>query len=106
MSHAEEEGLLENKFFCTLQSKFSDIFAKAPKEKEGYLICVPANASLTHAKFTEEFVRTHVLKVSPYFKQEYVTLNGQAVEIKGELYILCTVCDVMQISLCSICFII
>lgn len=76
-----DEPLQENPFLQTLQSKFSELYDAASSNK--YLILVPAKDSLGLAKLDQPFMETHILKESPYFKQEYVTLNGKTLLLRG-----------------------
>ena len=68
----EDLGL--NPFFkAFLESEHYKLAAK-----HAYVVCVPARASLGLSRVTPDFLCTHILRVSPYFKNEYVT--GEKVE--------------------------
>ena len=78
---SQDEDLAANPFLQALQQNFASIYAQAAPQR--YIICVPRQASLTLAKYTEDFVKTHILRLSPYFREEYVTLNEKTVTFKG-----------------------
>ena len=57
--------------------------ATKPTQQTQHILLVPTSRSMQLIKINEEFVKTHILKPSPYFKQDFMTLNGKTVAIKG-----------------------
>lgn len=79
----DDEDLSGNPFFQALQNKYSKIYDAAAPNK--YIILVPKAESLKKAKISEQLVKTHVLRLSPYLKDEYVTLAGHTVTIRDSV---------------------
>ncbi|KAF8791533.1 Ankyrin repeat domain-containing protein 27 [Argiope bruennichi] len=67
------DELENNPFYTSLETKFSEKLKEA--QKKLWLICVPFHKSLKGATITKEFVDTHVLKPSPFFKSHFVTTD-------------------------------
>lgn len=63
-----------NPFFRTLQSKYAAKYNEA--QKKLWLICVPSHRSLKGLKIDKEFIDSHVLKPSPFFKSHFVSTDG------------------------------
>ncbi|GAB5368044.1 hypothetical protein AAMO2058_001284000 [Amorphochlora amoebiformis] len=75
------ESTPSNAFYAkALQKSFSRIFDDSSKKRHSFLI--PVLPSLP-PKIDTSFVQSHTLTPSPYFKDEYVTLDGKTVAIKG-----------------------
>ncbi|KAL6046849.1 Ankyrin repeat domain-containing protein 27 [Balamuthia mandrillaris] len=78
----EEEDLTANPFFRFLKRKYARYYALV--ERNCYLLCVPQQVSLRGLNnLDEEFVKTHILKPSPLFKEQYVTLNGKEISLEN-----------------------
>lgn len=69
-----DEDLQKNPLFIYF-TQTSEIFTRAAKLN--YVICIPVKDSLKAVKITKDFLCSHVLKLSPYLKDEYMTLNGK-----------------------------
>lgn len=74
MAHRVED-LNDNPLFQFFLS--SQHYANAAREN--YLILVPTTPSITLIKPNKDFLETHILKKSPYYQDQYVTLNGKSV---------------------------
>lgn len=77
--------LSKNSFFSYFLKNASDISSRAAKE--GYLVLVPTNESIRKTKITKDFVNCHVLRQSPYFKEEFITLDGKIVDVREKVVI-------------------
>lgn len=49
-----------------------------------WIVLAPLRSSLRYAKINLDFVRTHILRKSPYFKDKHCTLDGREVEFDGQ----------------------
>ncbi|GIY49574.1 ankyrin repeat domain-containing protein 27 [Caerostris darwini] len=67
------DELENNRFYISLETKYVDKLKEA--QKKLWLICVPFNKSLKGITITKEFVDTHILKPSPFFKSHFVTTD-------------------------------
>mmetsp|Transcript_26283 Transcript_26283/g.36626 ORF Transcript_26283/g.36626 Transcript_26283/m.36626 type:complete len:528 (+) Transcript_26283:65-1648(+) len=67
-------------YYKALQRSFPKIFDKACQSC--FTLLVPSLTSLPQ-KIDTDFVRAHILKPSPYFKDEFLTLDGKVVAIRG-----------------------
>ncbi|GFT83468.1 ankyrin repeat domain-containing protein 27 [Nephila pilipes] len=67
------DELENNPFYTSLETKYADKLKEA--QKKLWLICVPFHKSLKGIAITKEFVDTHVLKPSPFFKSHFVTTD-------------------------------
>jgi len=75
------EPVSKNHFFQVLKQTYHQLYSFAANK--GWKICVPHSTSIRGATLNEHFFRSHILQSSPYFKEEYVTLNGQCVICKN-----------------------
>eukprot|EP00484_Ammonia_sp_Unknown_P030969 CAMPEP_0197026408 /NCGR_PEP_ID=MMETSP1384-20130603/6498_1 /TAXON_ID=29189 /ORGANISM="Ammonia sp." /LENGTH=474 /DNA_ID=CAMNT_0042455063 /DNA_START=14 /DNA_END=1438 /DNA_ORIENTATION=- len=75
------ESVSKNPFFQVLRQTYSELYCLAAKR--GWKICVPHSTSIRGATLNEHFFKSHILQSSPYFKEEFVTLNGQCVIYKN-----------------------
>jgi len=75
------EPVSKNHFFQVLQQTYKELYTLAAKR--GWKICVPHSSTVSGATLNEHFFKSHILQSSPYFKEEYVTLNGQCVIYKN-----------------------
>mmetsp|Transcript_21266 Transcript_21266/g.52036 ORF Transcript_21266/g.52036 Transcript_21266/m.52036 type:complete len:526 (+) Transcript_21266:104-1681(+) len=66
-------------YYKALQKSFTRLFDKSSAECHTFL--VPVLASLPQ-KIDRDFIKTHILTPSPYFKDEFVTLDGKTVAVK------------------------
>ncbi|KAL5017334.1 hypothetical protein ScPMuIL_006923 [Solemya velum] len=73
----EEDELDTNPLFKALQTSYVELFEKV---QDGCLICIPQTISMTGVSVNQKFVETHVLRPSPYFKGQYVTLHSSKVK--------------------------
>jgi len=76
----KNEEISTNPFFQSLKT-IPELFKKL-NASDNLVLCVPTRRSLGSANFNEHFIQTHVLRTSPYFKEEYINENGQCVNIK------------------------
>jgi len=76
----KNEEISTNPFFQSVKT-FPELFKKL-NGSDNLVLCVPTRRSLGSANFNEHFIQTHVLRTSPYFKEEYINENGQCVNIK------------------------
>ena len=70
-----EDDLQENPLFQMFQN--SEHFSNAADGK--YVVVVPSKGALEMIKLNREFLLTHILKPSPFFVKEYVTLTDSIV---------------------------
>lgn len=49
-----------------------------------WIVLAPVTGSLRQARISIDFVRTHILRKSPYFKDKYCTLDDRDVEFDGK----------------------
>ena len=75
------ESVSKNPFFQILRQTYNELYSLAAKR--GWKICVPHSTTISGATLNEHFFKSHILQSSPYFKEEYVTLNGQCVIYKN-----------------------
>eukprot|EP01083_Nonionella_stella_P026077 71800_1 len=75
------EEIDQNPFFKYLSTSLSRIFTHASQNR--YTILVPHSESIRNSIFSEEFAKTHIIHDSPYFKDEYITLDGKCVVVEG-----------------------
>lgn len=68
------DELVYNSFYQALQDKYRKKFELA--QKKSYLICVPLTDSYPSEAVNEEFVDTHILKPSPYFKGQFISTDA------------------------------
>eukprot|EP01084_Bolivina_argentea_P149093 260530_1 len=82
MAHTQlkAESVSKNPFFQVLRQTYNELYSLA--SNRGWKICVPHSTSISGATLNEHFFKSHILQSSPYFKEEYVTLNGQCVIYK------------------------
>lgn len=81
-SKLQAESVVHNPFFKVLKETFNELYCMAAKR--GWKICVPHSRTIVGATLNAHFLKSHILQSSPYFKEEYVTLNGQCVTFKIE----------------------
>ncbi|KAJ3441560.1 ankyrin repeat domain-containing protein [Anaeramoeba flamelloides] len=62
----------DNPFFQRLKKKFKSLYKKA--NDECYTICVPDVSCLIGAKINRSLIELHILRESPYFSGEFITL--------------------------------
>ncbi len=65
------------------------LFSPYQAAKQKFVVCVPAAGSLGASRITADFLQTHVLRVSPYFKNEYISLNNKVVAFRPDKTIFC-----------------
>ncbi|XP_033747141.1 putative uncharacterized protein DDB_G0284213 [Pecten maximus] len=63
-----------NKFFRFLQTSYLDVYEAA--QERCYMVCIPQQTSLTNININKKFVETHILRPSPYFQSEFLTLKS------------------------------
>ncbi|KAK7088170.1 ankyrin repeat domain-containing protein 27-like [Littorina saxatilis] len=63
-----------NPFFRALQNKFSDLYNRA--QEKCYTICIPQTTSILGTDINKDFAETHILKPSPYFQGQLLTLTS------------------------------
>ncbi|XP_060078383.1 ankyrin repeat domain-containing protein 27-like [Ylistrum balloti] len=63
-----------NKFFRFLQTAYLDVYEAA--QERCYTVCIPQQSSLSNINISKMFVETHILRPSPYFKSEFLTLKS------------------------------
>ncbi|KAK6967260.1 ankyrin repeat domain-containing protein 27 [Biomphalaria glabrata] len=63
-----------NPFYKALQSRYVDLYEKA--QKNCHLLCIPQTTSISTHIINTDFVDTHVLRPSPYFKDQYMTTHS------------------------------
>ena len=80
-SSLKTESVSRNPFFKVLRQTYNELYSLAAKR--GWKICVPHSTTISGATLNEHFFKSHILQSSPYFKEEYVTLNGQCVIYKN-----------------------
>ncbi|XP_006818092.2 ankyrin repeat domain-containing protein 27-like [Saccoglossus kowalevskii] len=66
---ADSEDLDFNPFYKLLQTRFMNKFETA--QKKCYLVCIPAATALQGININQNFVDTHILRPSPYFRSHY-----------------------------------
>ncbi len=76
-----EEDLDKNPFFSLLKNQKRELYDQAAKNR--WIICVPQTRSLSMQAIDVNVLKTHIMQPSPYFQDEYVTLSGKCVTIKG-----------------------
>ena len=83
MSHSglKAESISKNPFFQILRQTYTELYSLAAKR--GWKILVPHSSKLNGATLNEYFFKSHILQSSPYFKEEFVTLNGQCIIYKN-----------------------
>lgn len=75
MEDDQQEDLLENEFFKLVKLKFPSTFEQI--ENNGYLLCVPQQASLSDLSSVDQaFVDSHILKQSPLDEDDYAVYNN------------------------------
>ena len=79
-SQLKAEPIATNQFFQVLRESFTELYNSAANTK--CRICVPHSATIVGATLNEDFFKSHILQSSPYFREEFVTLNGQCVAIR------------------------
>ncbi|BFZ04345.1 hypothetical protein BsWGS_07384 [Bradybaena similaris] len=66
-----------NSFYIALQSKYLDLYERA--QKNCYLLCIPQEGSFNPNGISTDFVETHILRPSPYFKGQFMTTHSSNV---------------------------
>ncbi|ETO30791.1 hypothetical protein RFI_06329 [Reticulomyxa filosa] len=79
-SPLKQEIIITNPFFQLIRDKHERLYDNVCRN--GWYICVPHSSSIEDGDFTDEFIKTHVLKNSPHFKGEYISQNGRSVTIE------------------------
>ena len=77
-----EDNLVDNPFWQVLQAKYEQLFDDIAGKP--FIICCPTAASMTLCNIDRSFIYTHILKSSPYYEDEFVTLNNEVVLIKNK----------------------
>ncbi|XP_046356366.1 putative uncharacterized protein DDB_G0284213 [Haliotis rufescens] len=72
----DDDELDNNPFFRALQTTFLDLYERA--QEKCHLICVPLSSSLEGLAINQKFVETHILRTSPYFRGQYLTINSHS----------------------------
>eukprot|EP01117_Protostelium_nocturnum_P012068 TRINITY_DN4419_c0_g3_i2.p1 TRINITY_DN4419_c0_g3~~TRINITY_DN4419_c0_g3_i2.p1 ORF type:complete len:497 (+),score=60.87 TRINITY_DN4419_c0_g3_i2:245-1735(+) len=75
----QQEDINFNLFFKTLKKKYNSLYQEA--EKNCWLICVPSSHACEGWNITQLEIETHIFQASPYFAQEYISLNKKSVLI-------------------------
>ncbi|XP_050408484.1 putative uncharacterized protein DDB_G0284213 [Patella vulgata] len=63
-----------NPFFRALQTTYLDLYEKA--QEKCHVICVPQKSSLVGVAINQKLIETHILKPSPYFKGQFLTIHS------------------------------
>ncbi|OWF38789.1 Ankyrin repeat domain-containing protein 27 [Mizuhopecten yessoensis] len=63
-----------NKFFSSLQTSYLDVYEAA--QERCFTVCIPQQSSLGNIDISKRFVETHILRPSPYFQSEFLTLKS------------------------------
>ncbi|XP_029648556.2 putative uncharacterized protein DDB_G0284213 isoform X2 [Octopus sinensis] len=85
---ADVDELDINPVYQALQTNFLSQFEEA--QEKCYVICIPQSSSLTGVNINSKFIKSHLLKPSPFFKGQYYTScsKGKIVYLeKNELYL-------------------
>ncbi|XP_067648665.1 ankyrin repeat domain-containing protein 27-like [Haliotis asinina] len=72
----DDDELDNNPFFRALQTTYLDLYERA--QEKCHLICVPLSSSLEGLTINQKFVETHILRTSPYFRGQYLTINSHS----------------------------
>ena len=83
MSNNSDEDIHKNNFFIVLKNSYTSIYENASKNR--FIILVPSTRSLKLITLNINIIQSHILQNSPYFQDEFVTLNGKCVTIKGNI---------------------
>lgn len=76
----QPESVGANRFFQLLRDSYTKLYEQAAPNN--WIICVPHSKSIKSLSLNGEIFKSHILHSSPYFKEEFVTLNGQCVTVK------------------------
>ena len=80
-SDTQQEDIQSNRFFSSLKRLYDPIYQEAVINQ--LTICVPHTNSLGAMVLNDNFIKTHILEPSKYFKSEYNTMLGQSVELNN-----------------------
>ena len=62
-----------NPFYEALQTVHNEFYEKA--QEKCHIICVPQTETLMKTEFDIDFVETHILRTSPFFKGQFITTH-------------------------------
>ncbi|CAL1542782.1 unnamed protein product [Lymnaea stagnalis] len=63
-----------NPFYKALQSQYVDLYERA--QECCYLLCIPQSSTISSNAINTDFVETHILRPSPYFKGQFMTTHS------------------------------
>lgn len=65
-----------NPFYKALQSQYVDLYERA--QECCYLLCIPQSSTISSHAINTDFVETHILRPSPYFKGQFMTTHSSS----------------------------
>ncbi|ETO16813.1 hypothetical protein RFI_20526, partial [Reticulomyxa filosa] len=79
-STLKAEPVATNHFFKLLRDQYQDLYKLV--SQNGWRVCVPHSSSIGDTPLTEQFLKSHIMQNSPFFKDEFITSNRQKVTIR------------------------